>query len=95
MELKLQEVIINEPEDIKSYDVKSGSYEATIFYEKEETEEDKAAKEKQINDLKASIERRKNLLANENYVAKAPEALVNKERETLAKEEEQLAMLTK
>ena len=93
--LKLQDVMINEPEDIKSYDVKSGSYEATIFYEKEETEEDKALKEKQINDLKASIARRKNLLANENYVAKAPEALVNKERETLAKEEEQLALLTK
>ena len=93
--LKLQDVMINEPEDIKSYDVKSGSYEATIFYEKEETEEDKALKEKQINDLKASIQRRKNLLANENYVAKAPEALVNKERETLAKEEEQLALLTK
>jgi valyl-tRNA synthetase len=93
--LKLQDVMITEPEDIKSYNVKLGSYEATIFYEKEETAEDKAAKEKQINDLKASIERRKNLLANENYVAKAPEALVNKERETLAKEEEQLALLTK
>ena len=93
--LKLQDVIITEPEDIKSYNVKAGKYEATIFYEKEETAEDKAAKEKQINDLKTSIERRKNLLSNENYVAKAPEALVNKERETLAKEEEQLAMLTK
>ena len=93
--LKLQEVIITEPEDIKSYNVKANEYEATIFYEKEETEEDKAAKEKQINDLKASIERRKNLLSNENYVAKAPEALVQKERETLAKEEEQLALLTK
>ena len=93
--LKLQDVMITEKEDIKSYDVKVGKYEATIFYEKEETAEDKAAKEKQINDLKASIERRKNLLSNENYVAKAPEALVNKERETLAKEEEQLAMLTK
>ena len=93
--LKLQDVMITEKEDIKSYDVKVGKYEATIFYEKEETAEDKAAKEKQINYLKSSIERRKNLLANENYVAKAPEALVNKERETLAKEEEQLAMLTK
>ena len=80
--LKLQDVMITEKEDIKSYDVKVGKYEATIFYEKEETAEDKAAKEKQINDLKASIERRKNLLSNENYVAKAPEALVNKERET-------------
>ncbi len=93
--LKLQDVITTDKLDIKSYNVKAGKYEATIFYEKEETEEDKAAKEKQINDLKASIERRKKLLSNENYVAKAPEALVQKERETLAKEEEQLAMLTK
>lgn len=50
-------------------------------------------KEKQISDLEASIARRKNLLANENYVAKAPESLVQKERETLASEEEQLKLL--
>ena len=93
--LKLQDVIITDKLDIKSYNVKVDEYEATIFYEKEETAEDKAALEKQINDLKASIERRKNLLANENYVAKAPEALVQKERETLAKEEEQFSLLTK
>ena len=92
--LKLSEVIINDKLDIKSYDVKAGSYEATIFYEKEETEEDKALKEKQINDLKNSIARRKNLLANENYVSKAPQALVEKERATLLEEEEQLALLT-
>ena len=54
---------------------------------------EKALKEKQINDLKASIERRKKLLSNENYCAKAPEALVAKERETLAAEEEQLKLL--
>ena len=91
--LKLQEVIITERLDIKAYEVKSGKYTATIFYEKEETDEDRALKEKQIADLEASIERRKKLLANENYVAKAPEALVQKERETLAAEEEQLALI--
>lgn len=91
--LKLNDARVNSRLDIKAYEVKSGSYEATIFYEKMETEEDKALKEKQINDLKASIARRKNLLANENYVAKAPEALVTKERETLASEEEQLKLL--
>ena len=91
--LKLQDVIITEAENIKSYEVKSGSYSATIFYEKEETEEDKAALEKQINDLKASIERRKKLLSNENYVAKAPANIVDKERQDLAKEEEELKTL--
>ena len=49
----------------------------------------------EIEKLKASIERRKKLLANENYVNKAPEAIVNKEREDLKKEEDRLALLEK
>ena len=93
--LKLQDVITTEKQDIKSYDVKAGQQEATIFYEKEETAEDKAALEKQINDLKASIERRKKLLSNENYVAKAPANIVDKERADLAREEEELKLLEK
>ena len=93
--LKLQDVIINEKLDINSYEVKANEYEATIYYEKVESEEDKALKEKQINDLKNSIERRKKLLSNENYVAKAPKELVEKEKESLKKEEEKLELLTK
>ena len=91
--LKLAEVITEEKLDINSYTVKAGDLEAVIYYEKVISEEEFKAKEKQIADLEASIARRKNLLANENYVAKAPEALVNKERETLAAEEAQLALL--
>ena len=91
--LKLAEVITDEKIDINSYTVKAGDLEAVIYYEKVISEEELKAKEKQIADLEASIARRKNLLANENYVAKAPEALVNKERETLAAEEAQLALL--
>ena len=91
--LKLAEVITEEKLDINSYTVKAGDLEAVIYYEKVISEEELKAKEKQIADLEASITRRKNLLANENYVAKAPEALVNKERETLAAEEAQLALL--
>ena len=91
--LKLQDVRITEEKDMNSYQVKVGSYEATIYYEKVISEEEKALKEKQIKDLKDSIERRKKLLSNENYCTKAPEALVNKERETLAAEEEQLKIL--
>ncbi len=93
--LKLQDVIINEKLDINSYEVKANEYEATIYYEKVESEEDKALKEKQINDLRNSIERRKKLLSNENYVAKAPKELVEKEKESLKKEEEKLELLTK
>ncbi len=93
--LKLQDVIIKEKLDINSYEVKANEYEATIYYEKVESEEDKALKEKQINDLRNSIERRKKLLSNENYVAKAPKELVEKEKESLKKEEEKLELLTK
>ena len=91
--LKLADVITKEKLDINSYTVKAGDLEAVIYYEKVISEEELKAKEKQIADLEASIARRKNLLANENYVAKAPEALVNKERETLAAEEAQLELL--
>ena len=80
---------------INSYDVKTNNYKATIYFEKQITEEELKLKEKQINDLIASIERRKKLLANENYVAKAPAELVEKERETLKSEEEELALLQK
>ena len=93
--LKLQDTIINEPENINSYQVKAGKYEATIFYEKILTEEEIKLKEKQINELKMSIERRKKLLSNENYVSKAPAQLVEKERNDLKKEEETLEELLK
>ena len=93
--LKLQNVRVTEDLNINSYNVQSGKYEATIYFEKEVSEEELKLKEKQINDLKASIARRKNLLANENYVNKAPADLVQKERETLLKEEELLSTLEK
>ena len=91
--LKLQDSLIDEPMNINSYSCKVNEIEATIYYEKVITEEEKALKEKQINELKSSIERRKKLLANENYVAKAPESLVQKERDTLKEEEELLLSL--
>ena len=93
--LKLDENIINKPLDTTSYKVFSHKVKATIYFEKVETEADKKAKEAQIKLLESSIERREKLLANENYVNKAPAALVEKERETLNKEKEKLAILTK
>ena len=45
--------------------------------------------------LELSIERRKKLLANENYVNKAPKEIVNKEREDLEKEIKRLEILNK
>ena len=91
--LKLSDSIIADELDINSYNVLNGIFDATIYFEKVVTEEELKLKEKQINDLKNSISRRKNLLANANYVSKAPQALVEKERETLASEEELLKTL--
>ena len=93
--LKLEDVITSDKLDIKSYEVKTDNISATIYYEKEETDEDKLLKEKQINDLKASIERREKLLSNENYVAKAPANIVEMDRKKLAEEKEKLEMLLK
>lgn len=75
------------------YSVIYKDYNLDIYYEKEITEEEIKLKEKQINELKSSIERRKKLLSNENYVAKAPKELVEKERVTLEAEEEKLSKL--
>ena len=93
--LKIEDNLVEEELNINSYNVIYGDIEAIIYYEKVVTEEEKALKEKQINDLKASIERRKKLLANENYVNKAPANLVQKEKETLEKEISDLELLQK
>ena len=92
--LKLDETnIIKEPLKIKAYKVFSNKIKATIFFEKIETAADKAIKEAQINALKASINRREVLLANENYVKKAPEKIVKMDIEKLKEEKKKLENL--
>ncbi len=91
--LKLEDNLVNEKLSIKSFEVFTKNYGMTIFFEKEETEEDKELKQKQIESLKNSIKRREGLLANQNYVSKAPENLVLKEKESLEKEKEELKNL--
>ena len=91
--LKLEEVLTDQEMNINSYKVQVGDIEAIIYFEKQVTEEEIIAKQKQIESLKNSIARRKNLLANENYVNKAPQALVESEKEKLAEEEKLLESL--
>ena len=93
--LKMSENIVKEPLDIKSYKVFSNRVKATIFFEKIETEEDKAMKEAQIKTLQASIERREKLLSNENYVNKAPANIVEMDRQKLQEEKDKLKELLK
>ena len=61
-----------------------------IFDNSKNLEEERNNLLKEKENLEKSIARRKNLLSNENYVAKAPANIVEKERNDLAKEEAEL-----
>ena len=93
--LKIKDNLINKPLGIKAYRVFSGRVKARIFFEKVETEADKLAKEAQIKMLTDSINRREKLLANENYVNKAPAKIVELDRQKLADEKKKLEELLK
>ena len=65
-----------------------------ILYNEEidlEKEKENLLKEKEK--LTSSIERRRKLLSNENYVNKAPANVVENDRKQLAKEENQLQII--
>ena len=91
--LKIKENIIKKPLGMKAYKVFSTRVKAQIFFEKIETEAEKAAKDAQIKLLKDSIERRKKLLSNENYVNKAPKNIVEMDRKKLEEELKKLEEL--
>jgi valyl-tRNA synthetase len=93
--LKLQDNLVKEPLGIKAYKVFSNRIKAQIFFEKIETEADKAAKTAQIELLKASIARREKLLSNENYVNKAPKNIVDLDKQKLEEEKKKLEELMK
>ena len=93
--LKLEDHLVKEPLGIKAYKVFSTRVKAQIFFEKIETEADKAAKKAQIDLLKASIARREKLLSNENYVNKAPKNIVELDKQKLEEEKKKLEELMK
>ena len=93
--LKIKENVVKKPLGIKAYKVFSTRVKAQIFFERIETEADKAAKEAQIKLLKASIERREKLLSNENYVNKAPKKIVEMDKQKLEEEKIKLEELLK
>ena len=93
--LKLKDNIVKEPLGMKAYKVFSSRVKATIFFEHAESKADKALKEKQIKVLEMSIKRREKLLANVNYLNKAPAKIVEMEKIALSKEKAKLEELTK
>ncbi|MBQ9024597.1 MAG: valine--tRNA ligase [Bacilli bacterium] len=93
--LRLNDNLINEELDIKSYNVSSDLIKATIYYEKEESETDKENRLKQIENLKNSISRREKLLSNPGYVNNAPANLVEEEKRKLENEKLSLEEILK
>ena len=91
--LKLEDCLINEALDITEYKVKFNDLTASIYYEKEITEEDILNKEKQIASLEASIKKREALLSNAGFVSKAPLNLVEEEKSKLESEKKLLESL--
>ncbi len=85
------ELIVKEPlEDYQSINYKSSLIDITYFFKNEVNKEEL---EENIKKLKDSIERRKKLLSNENYVNKAPKNIVDLDREKLMEEEAKLKLL--
>ena len=91
--LKLEDCLINEALDITEYKVKFNDLTASIYYEKEITEEDILNKVKQIASLEASIKKREALLSNAGFVSKAPLNLVEEEKSKLESEKKLLESL--
>ena len=79
--------------EAKAYEVSYREYEVILYDEHEETEEDKEKRQKEINTLKQSIEKREKLLANEAFVKKAPASLVEQEKEKLKSEKKKMEQL--
>lgn len=72
------------------------SFKIEFYYDDTENlEKEREFKEKEINRLSLSIERRTKLLENQNYVSKAPKSLVEQEQVTLEKEKQELLFLQK
>lgn len=94
--LKLTDKVVVNSQFSGTLDVSLEDYKLTICYDnaKQNSEElENLIKENKA--LVSSIERRKKLLANTNYVAKAPAKIVDQERENLAREEEKLQSVLK
>ena len=93
--LKIKDNVVTKPLGIRAYKVFSSRVKAQIFFEKVLTDTDIAAKEAQIKMLTESISRREKLLSNENYVNKAPQNIVELDRQKLEEEKKKLEELMK
>ena len=91
LKIKEENLVDNEITDMLSSNYQSKNIDITYYYQG--SKEDESKKIEEINKLKASIERREKLLANSNYVSKAPANIVEADRKKLLEEKEKLAIL--
>jgi len=94
--LKLNDKKVDSSKYNDSVKVNLYNYDISVYFDNSnnvEAETEALSKEKET--LVQSISRREKLLSNENYVKKAPEMIVNKEKESLEKEKERLEFIEK
>ncbi len=94
--LKITDKIVEKSKYNDKLTIELYNYKLDIYYDNSTNNEEELKRiEEEKKKLELSIERRKKLLANENYVNKAPKEIVNKEREDLEKEIKRLEILNK
>ncbi len=87
------ENIVTEKQTLNNVNYKSNMIDITYYFKAEEVDE--TAKQKEIEALQESIQRREKLLSNENYINKAPKQIVESEKKKLEEEKEKLQILQK
>ena len=90
--LRLNDKITSDDLNMKNLNVVTNNYNITIYFNEEI---DEAKRNEEIENLKQSIIKRKTLLANNNFIRKAPDQLVNEEKVKLNNEEQLLNELLK
>ena len=88
-----EKIVANPVSDLNVKNYQSKNINITFYYQGEKEDDSKIKEE--IKKLEASIERREKLLANENYVKKAPSNIVEMDRKKLIEEKEKLELLKK
>lgn len=91
LKIKEENLVDSEITDMLNSNYQSKNIDITYYYQG--SKEDESKKIEEINKLKASIERREKLLANSNYVNKAPANIVEADRKKLLEEKEKLTIL--
>ena len=91
--LKNENIVTSYEGNFVNIDISFNNEIVSLYYDGSMTEEEKEKLIKEKERLISSIERREKLLSNENYVNKAPSNIVECEKESLAKERQELELL--